>query len=184
MADHVDRESTAEWVRWRATDQNSMTLDQRVGALYEELRLDVFRYALALGLPSHMAQDITHDSFVRLYETLHQGAVVENARAWLLRVAHNLAVNAVTSKSFAPSALDAAQATTENTAEDRLIEAERRQRLRDEIARLSTQQRACLELRAQGFRYREIGEIIGISTSAVGEFLRRAISRLREALDE
>ena len=58
---------------------------------------------------------------------------------------------------------------------------ERRSRLRTEIERLSVQQRACLELRAQGLRYREIGEIIGISTSAVGEFLRRAIERLREA---
>jgi RNA polymerase sigma-70 factor (ECF subfamily) len=184
MADHVDRESTAEWVHWRAADRISMTLNQQVGALYEQLRLDVFRYILALGLPPHMAQDITHDSFIRLYETLHRGVAVENARAWLLRVAHNLAINAVTSKSFAPSELNAAQATTEYTAEERLIEAERRQRLRAELSRLSTQQRACLELRAQGLRYREIGEIIGISTSAVGEFLRRAISRLREALDE
>jgi hypothetical protein len=93
MADHVDRESTAEWVHWRATDRISMTLNQQVGALYEQLRLDVFRYILALGLPPHMAQDITHDSFIRLYETLHRGAAVENPRAWLLRVAHNLAVN-------------------------------------------------------------------------------------------
>jgi RNA polymerase sigma-70 factor (ECF subfamily) len=184
MADFVDRESAAEWAHWRTTGRISMTLNQRVGALYEELRLDVFRYVLALGLAPHMAQDITQDSFVRMYETLHRGAVVENARAWLLRVAHNLAINAVTSKSFSAVELNAAQATTDYTAEDRLIEAERRQRLRAEISRLSTQQRACLELRAQGLRYREIGEIIGISTSAVGEFLRRAISRLREALDE
>lgn len=106
------------------TDRISMTLNQQVGALYEQLRLDVFRYILALGLPPHMAQDITHDSFIRLYETLPRGAAVENARAWLLQVAHNLAVNAVTSKSFAPSELNPVQATTEYTAEDRLIEAE------------------------------------------------------------
>jgi RNA polymerase sigma-70 factor (ECF subfamily) len=161
-----------------------MTLNQRVRALYEELRMDVYRYALALGLPPHMAQDITHDSFIRLYEALHRGGAVENARAWLLRVAHNLAVNAVTSKSFAGAELNLAEEATTPSVEDRLIEAERRKRLRAEISRLSTQQRACLELRAQGLRYREIGEIIGISTSAVGEFLRRAISRLREALDE
>jgi RNA polymerase sigma-70 factor (ECF subfamily) len=184
MADNVDRESAAQWVHWLATEQTSMTLNQRVGALYEELRMDVYRYVLALGLPPPMAQDITHDSFIRLYETLYRSASVENARAWLLRVAHNLAINAVTSKSFATAELNVAEAAITHTAEDRLIEAERRQRLRAEISRLSTQQRACLELRAQGLRYREIADIIGISTSAVGEFLRRAISRLREALDE
>lgn len=184
MADNVDRESAAQWVHWQATEPTSMTLNQQVGALYEELRMDVYRYALTLGLPPQMAQDITHDSFIRLYEELHRGRAVENARAWLLRVTHNLAVNAVTSKSFAVAELTVDKAATTLTAEDRLIEAERRKRLRAEISRLSTQQRACLELRAQGLRYREIGEIIGISTSAVGEFLRRAISRLREALDE
>jgi RNA polymerase sigma-70 factor (ECF subfamily) len=75
-------------------------------------------------------------------------------------------------------------AVTSDTIEDRLINEERTKLLRDAISHLSTQQKACLELRAQGLRYREIGEIMGISTSTVGEFLRRAIARLREALDE
>ena len=48
---------------------------------------------------------------------------------------------------------------------------------------LSPQQRNCLHLRAQGLRYREIAETMGISSSAVGEFLRRAVVRLKEALD-
>jgi DNA-directed RNA polymerase specialized sigma24 family protein len=34
----------------------------------------------------------------------------------------------------------------------------------------------------EGFRYREIAEIVGISTSTVGEFLGRAVKRLRRAL--
>jgi RNA polymerase sigma-70 factor (ECF subfamily) len=51
------------------------------------------------------------------------------------------------------------------------------------IGELSPQQKNCLHLRAQGLRYREIAETIGISTSAVGEFLRRAVTRLKEAMD-
>jgi RNA polymerase sigma-70 factor (ECF subfamily) len=184
MGDDIGQEGATEWVHWAATKRTSMTLNQMVGALYEELRMDVYRYVLTLGLPPHMAQDITQDSFVRLYESLHRGGAVENARSWMLRVAHNLAINAATAKSFVTTEVKAADASTIGTAEDRLIEEERRKQLRAEISRLSTQQRACLELRAQGLRYQEIGEIIGISTSAVGEFLRRAISRLREALDE
>jgi RNA polymerase sigma-70 factor (ECF subfamily) len=184
MADHIDQEGAAEWVYWAAAERTSMTLNQRVAAIYEELRMDVYRYVLTLGLPPYMAQDVAQDSFVRLYETLYRGATVENARAWLLKVAHNLAVNAVTSKDFASSEPSASEPTTAHTAEDQLIEEERRKRLRAEISHLSTQQKACLELRAQGLRYREIAEIMGISPSSVGEFLRRAISRLREALDE
>jgi|SRR5580704_707256 RNA polymerase sigma-70 factor (ECF subfamily) len=184
MADDTDQESADQRIHWLPMERTFMTLNQRVGALYEELRLDVYRYVLTLGLPPHMAQDVTQDSFIRLYEALHQAASVENVRAWLLRVAHNLAVNAVTSKDFRALELDAADSITTLTAEDRVIEQERRNRFRAEILRLSKQQKGCLELRAQGLRYREIGEIMGISTSAVGEFLRRAISRLREALDD
>jgi hypothetical protein len=36
----------------------------------------------------------------------------------------------------------------------------------------------------QGLGYREIAEVIGISSSAVGEFLRRATERLKRALHE
>jgi DNA-directed RNA polymerase specialized sigma24 family protein len=33
----------------------------------------------------------------------------------------------------------------------------------------------------EGLRYPEIGAALGISASAVGEFLRRAVARLRKA---
>jgi len=161
-----------------------MTLNQRVAALYEELRMDVYRYVLTLAVPPQTAQDITQDSFVRLYEALHQGTAIQNARAWLLRVAHNLAINAVRAKNFSSEQLTLDDAVTSESIEDRLIQEERRGRFRAAIALLSVQQRACLELRAQGLRYREVAEIMGISNSAVGEFLRRAILRLKEALDE
>jgi DNA-directed RNA polymerase specialized sigma24 family protein len=36
----------------------------------------------------------------------------------------------------------------------------------------------------EGMRYPEIGQTLGISPSAVGEFLRRAILRLRKAHEE
>jgi RNA polymerase sigma-70 factor (ECF subfamily) len=48
------------------------------------------------------------------------------------------------------------------------------------IEALSEQQRRCLYLRLEGLRYPEIGSALGISASAVGEFLRRAIVRLKK----
>jgi len=48
----------------------------------------------------------------------------------------------------------------------------------DAMKRLSLQERQCLNLRAEGLRYREIGEILGIATPTVGEFLRRAIKKM------
>ena len=49
---------------------------------------------------------------------------------------------------------------------------------RREIDRIAAVERQCLNLRAEGLRYREIGEILGIATPTVGEFLRRAIKKM------
>jgi DNA-directed RNA polymerase specialized sigma24 family protein len=42
----------------------------------------------------------------------------------------------------------------------------------------------CLYLRAEGLRYNEIAATIGVGASTVGEFLNRAVTRLRKAIDE
>jgi RNA polymerase sigma-70 factor (ECF subfamily) len=52
------------------------------------------------------------------------------------------------------------------------------------VQNLSEQQQRCLHLRLEGLRYPEIGAVLGISASAVAEFLRRAIARLRKASHE
>jgi RNA polymerase sigma-70 factor (ECF subfamily) len=64
-----------------------------------------------------------------------------------------------------------------------LIDGQRRSALRNAMRDLSPRQRNCLELRARGLRHREIAEVIGISTSAASEFLRRALVRLKEAVN-
>jgi RNA polymerase sigma-70 factor (ECF subfamily) len=60
-----------------------------------------------------------------------------------------------------------------------LLERERALRFHRAVENLSDQQRRCLFLRLEGLRYPEIGAALGISPSSVGEFIRRAIVRLR-----
>jgi RNA polymerase sigma-70 factor (ECF subfamily) len=64
--------------------------------------------------------------------------------------------------------------------EQNLLERERAVRFHRAIQRLSEQQQRCLFLRLEGLRYPEIGSALGISPSAVGEFIRRAIARLKK----
>ena len=52
------------------------------------------------------------------------------------------------------------------------------------VESLSEQQKRCLFLRMEGLRYPEIGAAMGISASAVGEFLRRAMLRLKKVRDD
>lgn len=157
-------------------------LEDRVAELFVELRSDVFRYLITLGLPPAQAQEVTQEVFLRLYQTLKRGDQIENPRAWIFRVAHNCGLKVRAREGYQqPYDPDiAAQlADPEANPEMSAMERERALRFHRAVESLSEQQRRCLLLRLEGLRYGEIGAVLGISASAVGEFLRRAISRLK-----
>jgi RNA polymerase sigma-70 factor (ECF subfamily) len=65
----------------------------RVVRLYEEIRPSLEGYLLCLGLVAQQADDIVQESFLRLYQAIKSGMEPKSARAWVFRVAHNLALN-------------------------------------------------------------------------------------------
>ena len=160
-----------------------MTLQDQVAQLFEEARDDVYRYLLGLGLHPPQAQEATQEVFLRLYVALKKGEEIQNARGWIFRVAHNhgLKVRArqSTQTPFDPE-LEARLKSETLNPEQNAIEREKNLRFHKAVEQLSEQQKRCLFLRLEGLRYPEIGSALGISTSAVGEFLRRAIARLRK----
>ena len=162
-------------------------LQEQVAQLYEEARGDVYRYLLTLGIRPPQAQEAAQEVFVRLYATLQKGETIRNPRAWIFRVAHNYGLKVRARQDselpFDPE-LDAGIVTRASDPEKELAERERLVRFHRAIENLSEQQRRCLSLRMEGLRYAEIGAALGISASAVGEFLRRAIERLRRARAE
>jgi RNA polymerase sigma-70 factor (ECF subfamily) len=161
-----------------------MTVYERVERTYEAERDNIYSYLLYMGLPAARAQELAQDSFLKLYLKMSKGDSIENPRAWLYRVAHNLAVRSYAREpQFDELDPDVAAPDTRPDPERALIEKGQRSALYRAVRELSPQQRNCLHLRVQGLRYREIAEVIGISTSAVGEFLRRAAVRLKEAVN-
>jgi RNA polymerase sigma-70 factor (ECF subfamily) len=117
---------------------------------------------------------------------MRDGEDIQNVRGWVFRVAHNYGLK-VKAKEREHRAIDDAMERSPGAAmnpESQAIENERERRIREAFAGLSPQQKQSLQLRAAGLRYREIGETIGIGTSTVNEFIRRAVTRLRKALHE
>jgi len=162
-----------------------MTVRDQVERIYEAERSSIYSYLVHFGLPAGRAQELTQDAFLKLYLKLMEGKTIESPRAWLYRVAHNLALRLHERErrfdGLSPATAFADQLPDPERA---LIEKARRSTLHRAIGQLSPRQRNCFYLRVQGLGYREIGEALGISTSAVGEFLRRATQRLKEALHE
>jgi RNA polymerase sigma-70 factor (ECF subfamily) len=168
-------------------EQTGTALQERVTRLFEESREDVYRYLLTLGLYPPQAQEAAQEVFLRLYAALRKGEELQNPRAWIFRVAHNLGLKIRTQQhSEAPFDPEFSPAFNPNseTPESELLERERMTRFHSAVAGLSEQQRRCLFLRMEGLRYPEIGSALGISPSTVGEFLRRAMLRLKKVRDE
>jgi RNA polymerase sigma-70 factor (ECF subfamily) len=168
-------------------ERTGSELQDRVGRLFEEARDDVYRYLLTLGLHPPQAQEAAQEVFLRLYATLKKGDEIENPRAWVFRVAHNYGLKVrekqASEDPFDPGLEAQLRAQGENP-EHELLERERMLRFHHAVEGLSEQQKRCLFLRMEGLRYPEIGATLGISASAVGEFLRRAMVRLRKVRDE
>ena len=175
--------SVRKELTWVGTERARVdTLQEQVAQLFEESREDVYRYLLTLGLHPPQAQETVQEVFLRLYAELKKGEDIRNARAWVFRVAHNLGLKTRAKEGGVPfeAEMEASLASPERNPEQDLLDRERTVRFHQAVQGLSEQQRRCLSLRLEGLRYPEIGEVLGISASAVSEFLRRAIARLKK----
>jgi RNA polymerase sigma-70 factor (ECF subfamily) len=153
---------------------------------YEQEHIALRRFLLFAGVSDAVAQEIVQETFLRLHRHLVKNSDNANIRAWLYRVARNLALNEHASarqKNVEPMESDrAALPRDENSPEAIFLQSEREARIRDAMARLSRAQRECLVLRTRGMKYREIAEVLQISVSSVGENVQRGLEKLRELL--
>jgi RNA polymerase sigma-70 factor (ECF subfamily) len=179
--------SDEQYVNMLRQERTGTSLQDQVSRLFEESRDDVYRYLLTLGLYPARAQEAVQECFLRLYATLRKGEQIQNPRAWVFRVAHNLGLK-IRARQQSEEPFDAEvrsrYISQTDTPESELLDRERMLRFHDAVEGLSEQQKRCLFLRMEGLRYPEIGSVLGISPSAVGEFLRRAMVRLKKVRDE
>jgi RNA polymerase sigma-70 factor, ECF subfamily len=186
LCGHVlDLDHSARAIVLDQEGQRTLKLEEQITQLFDELRQPVRRYLLCLNVSPMETEEIIQDTFLRLFRHLHSGGREDNLRGWVFRVAHNIGINELKRrKYFVPS--NPRQETDFSTLridpapnpEELLLRKERMVRTHEAISALSGRQKQCLYLRAEGFRYREIAELLGITVSTVAELLHRAIKKL------
>jgi RNA polymerase sigma-70 factor (ECF subfamily) len=169
------------------TSNRPSELELKVIELFDESRDSLLRYAVSLGLSTSDGEEIIQEVFLALFRHLQLGRDGSNLRGWLFRVAHNLALkrrNAnykLQQKHHPDGEIVDRQLDPTPNPEEQLIQSQRRERLRAVLEALPEQDRCCLHLRAEGLRYREIANILGMSLGAVSISLTRALARLGSA---
>jgi RNA polymerase sigma-70 factor, ECF subfamily len=172
---------------WETEFLEDTSLPRIVLDLYDRDHAGLRRYVAFLGADPETAREVVQESFLRLHQHLLSGGERSNLRAWLYRVAHNLVRNtqtaAQTSKTdYLPDMSAAELRDGAMSAEDEMLIAERNRRFRAALEELSPAQRDCLALRTRGLKYREIGEVLNLSVSTVGEHVQRGLDKLKELL--
>lgn len=154
--------------------------------LFDAHRGGVRRYVRALGVSDRDGDDVVQEVFLALFDHVARGRDRSNLRGWIFRVAHNLALRHRAREGrrrrlltlFGPRRLVEA---TPPTPEDHYLQGQRQARLLAVVDALPARERRCLQLRAEGLRYREIARVLGISLGSVANTLARGLARLRRA---
>ena len=162
-------------------------IEHEVMTLFEQYRNPLLRYAVSFGVPVADAEEIVQEVFLSLFRHLQLGRSGQNLRGWIFRVAHNLTLKRRHANNRRPSATEeeagiAAQRPDPGpNPEAACSEAQRQQRLLAVVQALPEVDQACLRLRAEGLRYREIARALGISLGSVSMSLARSLGKLARA---
>ena len=156
-------------------------------ALYQRHAQEVWALVYARWLNADTALDITQETFLRLWKQWEQGETILNPRAWLMRVARNLAEDHAKSafrrNGTHPPQLMNGVKSHEPLPLERLEREETFAQLRSVLEQLPEADREILTLRyALDYDTNRIAEVLAINATAVHMRLSRARQRVAERL--
>ena len=155
--------------------------------VYQRHSREVWALVYARWLNADVALDIMQEAFLRLWKQWQDGSAILNVRAWLLRVARNLAEDHAKS-SFRRNGTQSSLTMNGVPGRDplpleKMTQDETFGQLREELEQLAPADREILTLRyALDYNAGEIAEMLEINPTAVHMRLSRARQRLADRL--
>jgi RNA polymerase sigma-70 factor, ECF subfamily len=158
---------------------------EQILALYKEYRPRLFKYIRSLGVKREAAEELVQETFLQLANALRQGVEIANVTGWIIRVSHHLAVDVIKEemrdlerhREITQVELDTI-IEGKATPEEILLKKEQRRQMDIALSQFNPQHRQCFYLRAQGFRYKDIGQALGISEQRAALIVKQVTHRL------
>jgi RNA polymerase sigma-70 factor (family 1) len=156
--------------------------------LYDRYHARVYGYLLAMLKLPELSEDLVHEVFLKLWEARERLVVTGSFSAYLFRMCHNKAVDALRKQVHDREWLAALQATytsmidtTTSSGNITAIDDTFSQELFDTaLSSLTPQRRAVYRLcKQEGKSYREAAAALGISVHTVKEHMTNALADLR-----
>lgn len=143
---------------------------------YLKYKNDVFRFVLSTVKDIPLAEDITQECFLKLFENQKTIKDFSKIKSWLFTTAKNLSVTSLNKKRF-----------LELSGEDVLAQGDDSYKLEylELISPLTDDEQQLVSLRIIGkFKWREIAEILDCSEEAIKKRYQRSLHKLKERITE
>ncbi|MBI3890989.1 MAG: sigma-70 family RNA polymerase sigma factor [Candidatus Wallbacteria bacterium] len=165
---------------------------QNFSLVVEKYQSLVFRYVYNMVHDYHHAEDLTQEVFSKVYRSLTSYNPKYPFSAWLLRIAHNHAVDYTRQRRLQTISFDAV-ANKDGVAEGHIAfqapasvnpdEASQKRFIQEAVYRLPVDHRSVIVLRyLDGVKLEEIAYILGIPMGTVKSRINRARQVLQQAL--
>jgi RNA polymerase sigma factor (sigma-70 family) len=149
-------------------------------ALVRRYRGPLLAYCRRVAPRGTAAEDILQQGLLQAWKALSAGAEVREARAWLYRIVHNVAITAVRASGELPEGMAAGPGAP---SVDQLVE--QRMAARDALAGLAAlpdlQRKVMVSTALDGQSHEEIAAALGLTSGSVRGLIYRARSTLRAA---
>lgn len=150
------------------------------GRLYEKTKRGVYAFLYTYYKNHHDTEDAMQSVYLRIKEKIQLYKPGLNARAWILEIAKNFALNDIARRSRVSYTDDESDFAHHATLpEDEFI-------ITDMVNRVLSEEESKIVVMhlIWGYRHREIGELLGIPTGTVTSKYKRAVDKLKSAIKE
>ncbi|MEI2700457.1 MAG: RNA polymerase sigma factor [Microthrixaceae bacterium] len=173
--------------RGRSIGPKGPELDRQLRQLIDEHAAAVHQLAYGILHDPGLAEDVVQETMIKAWRGLAEFRGDSSTRTWVLRIAHNTAIDALRrrrDRAVAPEDLPDDQ-TASDTGDPAVRAAGRSdlETLRDALGELDQLSRSIVVLREiEGLSYQEIADTLDISTALVKTRLLRARRALQAAV--
>lgn len=151
----------------------------------ETVKDKLFRFAMSMLRDEAEAKDVVQEVVIKLWKQRHTMDQIQNLEAWTMRLTRNLSIDKMRSRHRRHEPLEHANGLSSTTAapDEKLERADQMIQLKKMIRQLPEKHRLVFQLRdIEGMTYKEIGEVLDMTSSQVKTNLFRARQQVREYL--
>jgi len=149
--------------------------------IYEATRSTVYSFSLSILKNRHDAEDIMHDTYIKIYQNAASYQPSGKPLAWILTIVKHLSYNRLRDRKTEDNIEDhdlSPACSGTDAAENRMI-------IDSMIKTLADDERQIIVLHASaGLKHREIADLLDIPLSTVLSKYNRAIRKLRNRFSE